>query len=148
MNNNITPTLTRAVAREKYRNDIESWKNFAQRITKNPFTKTYLFERDGEKCAWCQKPLYGQSIIHHVTYEHCCTYPKVIRVASPTENNPFKTRVVPDCKSCKENNSDRFMACMSKVVLVHNICNKKIAESYIAEPTTVDNRGSGIHPII
>lgn len=133
MYTSITPTLTRAVAKEKYLNDIESWKNFAQRITKNPFTKIFLLDRDGKKCAWCKKALYEQSIIHHITYEHCCTFSKVIRIASPTENQPNKTRLVPDCQNCKKGNTDTFLACMNKLVLVHNICNKKIAEeSYLA----------------
>lgn len=128
MDKSITPTLARAVAREKYLNVVESWKNFAERITKNPFTKIFLLKRDGMKCAWCQKSLYRQSVIHHITYEHCCTYSKIIRVASPTENRPNKTRLVPDCENCKRDNKNAFQACMNKLVLVHNICNKKIAE--------------------
>jgi hypothetical protein len=132
MDNTITPTHTRATAKEKYLNEIESWKNFAQRITKNPFIKVYLFERDGEKCAWCQRALYDQPIIHHITYEHYCSYTTVIRVASPTENRPNKTRLVPDCENCKKENTNGFMSCVNKLVLVHSNCNKKIAEeSYL-----------------
>jgi hypothetical protein len=133
MDNCITPTLTRAVAREKYLLDIESWKNFAERITKNPFIKNLLIERDGSKCPWCQKVLYGHFVIHHITYEHSCTYSKVVRVASPTENRPNKTRLVPDCQNCEKENTEGFLGCMNKLVLVHNLCNKKIAEeSYSA----------------
>jgi len=90
MCNSISPTLTRAVARQKYLNDIEYWKNFAERITKNPFIKIFLLERDGKMCAWCQKALYEQNIIHHITYDHSCTYSKAIRISSPTENRPNK----------------------------------------------------------
>lgn len=127
MNESIVPNLSRANAREKITVQLEQWKNFAQRITKNPFVKNFLFERDRKYCAWCDKKLEGVNVIHHTTYEHHCDYGKAIRISSPTVSRPNKTRLVPDCKSCNAENNDRFLACMSKLVVVHLFCNKKIS---------------------
>jgi hypothetical protein len=128
MNKCIVPTLSRSEARENITVDIEAWRNFAQRITKNPFVKAFLLERDGNKCSWCKKELQEKKIIHHTSYDHYCSYHVVLRIASPSEHNPFKTRLAPDCKKCKAENEDRFLACVSKLVLVHNMCNKKVSE--------------------
>jgi len=128
MNKDIIPEVCRSAASKNFMADIEGWRNFAQRITKNPFVKDFLLERDGNTCSWCNNVLQEIKIIHHTTYNHCCTYNKVIRITSSTVNNPHGTRLVSDCKSCKEENDGRFMACVEKLVLVHSFCNKIIAE--------------------
>lgn len=128
MNIQIVPTNTRMKAKPPVSQNLEQWRNFAQRITKNPFVKTYLIERDGTICGWCKKELYDLKIVHHISYDHYCSYDKVIRINSPTPTNPFKTRLVPDCKSCMEDTLERFETCMQKLVLVHSICNKHISD--------------------
>jgi hypothetical protein len=128
MNNSITPTLTRAVAREKYQSDIESWKNFAQRITKNPFVKTFLLARDGHNCSWCQRNVTEHFVIHHISYDHFCGYNRLIRIVASTTKRPHRERQIPDCENCKKDSNQRFLICMSKLVLVHCLCNKQIAD--------------------
>ena len=128
MKKEIIPLLSRKEVKESIVANIEAWRNFAQRITKNPFVKAFILERDGNACSWCYKNLHEVKIIHHTAYDHICNYNKLIRISSPTVNNPNKTRLVPDCESCKQENNDRFMVCMSKLVLVHSICNKRISE--------------------
>ncbi len=128
MNREIVPAFSRKVARTNIVVDIEKWRNFAQRITKNPFVKTFLLAQDENTCAWCDRLLKESKVIHHIDYNHYCSYDVVIRISAPTANNPCKTRVVPDCESCRADNNDRFMACMAKLVLVHVSCNKKISE--------------------
>ena len=128
MNKHIVPDLTSREARENFADNIEAWKNFAQRITKNSYVKYFLRERDGNCCSWCHGKLIKRPIVHHIDYNHCCSFNIVISVPTPTLNDPYKTRIVPDCKSCKEQNKDRFMICMEKLALVHNICNKRIAD--------------------
>lgn len=128
MNRDIIPELPSSEARKDFAANIEAWKNFAQRITKNPFVKEFLLKRDGDRCSWCRCVLQQYKIIHHTTYEHACSYNKMIRISSPTLDNPYRTKVVPDCKSCKEENVDGFLTCMNKLVLVHGMCNKLISE--------------------
>ena|SRR5687767_603756 len=126
----IIPTQSRRISKTFYIENIEAWKNFAQRITKNPFVKEFLLSRDGNKCSWCTKRMINSLVVHHTSYEHHCSYNVVKRVNAATENRPFKTRVVPDCEGCKKNSLDRFLECMSKLALVHTGCNKAIANSF------------------
>src|SRR5436853_3520383 len=108
MNRQIIPTLSRAQARTRLVADKEQWKNFAQRITKNPFARAFILERDGDRCAWCNCVMLKRKIIHHITYEHHCGYNKVIRITTPTPGYPNKTRIVPDCEGCRSENKERF----------------------------------------
>ncbi len=121
MNKAIIPKIDPQIARAAY-NEIE-WKNFALRITKNPFVKEFLLQKDGNSCQWCNKPMNDNIIIHHISYEHSCTFGKVIEINRATEKRPNKVAVVPDCKLCKEGNEDRFNTCISKLALVHSGCN-------------------------
>lgn len=123
----IIPTESRRISKTFYTDNIEAWKNFAQRITKNQFVKEFLLNRDGNNCSWCDETTNNNFVIHHISYAHFCTYGIVKEVFSGTEMRPFKTRIVPDCQSCKQNNCIRFNECMDKLVLVHRRCNKEIA---------------------
>jgi hypothetical protein len=127
MNPNIIPSGPQKVSKHLHLSNLDAWRNFAQRITKNSFVKKFLLDRDGTKCSWCNRQM-ETSTIHHVSYNHVCTYTAVITVRTPTEKRPHRTRVVPDCESCKKNNSEGFLSCMSKLTLVHSPCNKSIAE--------------------
>lgn len=128
MNDRIIPKVCRKDARAHFSADIEAWKNFAQRITKNSFVREFLLERDGDRCSWCRGKFLRSKVIHHLSYEHFCSYNHQISIPSPTSVNPFRKRLVPDCKSCKADNNERFLACTSRLALVHYFCNKRIAE--------------------
>jgi hypothetical protein len=132
MNKNIIPKECRSTSRKKFSADIEAWKNFAQRISKNPHVKSFLLERDGNACAWCKGRFITSKVVHHLTYEHCCSYNRTITILSPTSVDSLKKRLVPDCKSCKVENNERFLSCMNKLVLVHSFCNRRIAEKTYA----------------
>ncbi len=129
MNTVLIPTLSSGNAKLFFLRDLNSWRNFAQRITKNPFVKEFLLQRDGHDCAWCKRKLKDTIAVHHVSYEHSCTYNVVKAINTPTLNNPNKTRITPDCENCKKENNQRFMTCMDKLALVHSICNKKIFDT-------------------
>lgn len=123
----IIPPQSKTQARVNYLHDLEAWMNFAQRITKNPFVKEFLIARDGKQCSWCGKYLYNNAVVHHVSYDHVCSYNKCKEIATPIPGKPNKMRIVPDCENCKRDNGERFMTCMSKLALVHSGCNWKIA---------------------
>ncbi len=63
MNSSIIPSNSSTEARRNFIQDIFAWQNFAQRITKNPFVKKFLKERDGQNCSWCSKELQ-QNIVY------------------------------------------------------------------------------------
>lgn len=126
MNSSIIPPVSSTEAKKSYEDNIEAWKNYAQRITKNPFVKSFLLKRDDYKCPCCERSLSNNSQVHHSSYNHICTFNVVIRVDSPTPHNPHKTRLVPDCQSCRKQDEYRFAACMSKLAQVHPLCNKKV----------------------
>ena len=126
----IIPTQSRYTSKTFYIDNIEAWKNFAQRITKNPFVKDFLINRDGNKCSWCTRRMINSLVVHHTSYQHHCSYNVVKRIKAGTENRPNKTRLVPDCEACKKDSLGRFLECMDKLVLVHNGCNKAISDSF------------------
>lgn len=124
MNLAIIPTLSSMDAKRGFLHDIEAWKNFARRITKNLFVKSFLLERDGVKCSWCKKHLTAAPVIHHHTYEHVCTYNETKRIVT----SALRAREVPDCESCRQKDEHRFLTCMDKLSLVHAMCNKAIED--------------------
>lgn len=126
MNKAIIPIESIAEINFLSKENLKGWKNFAHRITHNPFVKKYLFKRDGNKCSWCNRDLTQGCNIHHITYAHYCTYDVSKEIHTPTDKRPNRTRIVPDCESCRKNNEERFLTCMSKLSLVHGPCNQKI----------------------
>jgi hypothetical protein len=127
MNKKIIPILPQNIIRNKFSEDIDAWRNFAQRITKNPFVREYLFKRDGNKCSWCEKDFNKQPIIHHLSYDHKCTFNETTVITYSTEKKTFRERKVPNCQKCSQINSIAFNDCMNKLALVHRICNLQIA---------------------
>ena len=107
--------------------DRESWLNYASRITKNEFVIKYLLDRDGKLCSWCHKNMINRPVIHHITYEHKCTFNKIIHFDRPTDKRPNRTSKTPDCETCKNDNFSRFKSCLDKLVLVHGFCNREIS---------------------
>ncbi len=105
----------------------EAWKNFARRITRNPFVNEYLRHRDGEVCQLCKGNLRVGVVIHHKDYDHVCSFNKTIRLEHPTEKRPNRTNLTPDCESCSRESQGTFMSCMQRVVLLHTGCNAWLA---------------------
>jgi hypothetical protein len=89
--------------------------------------KRFLLSRDGNNCSWCEKTFGETQIVHHICYDHSCSFNKEVIVTRPTLKRPNRTASVPDCETCSLDNFERFNVCMSKLVLVHPICNKIVS---------------------
>lgn len=139
MNSSIIPNLPSREARVPFVQNLEQWRNFAQRITKSPFVKAFLLERDGHECSWCKRVLGENKVVHHISYEHVCTFDRTIQIDTPTFKRSSRQRNVPDCESCKKDNNDRFISCMNKLALVHGYCNKLISEKHLSQ--SIEGRG-------
>lgn len=114
---------------DKHRNS-PSWQLYASKICGNPFVADYLRTRENGRCACCGRRLIKKPNIHHIDYDHECVYDKGIRISSPTEKQPKRKLLVPDCRTCFITNRDKFNACMSRVVLVHTYCNYIISRQF------------------
>lgn len=123
--NELVPKIGYSDAKEKH-NGSEAWLNFARRVTRNPFVKAHLSLR-GNKCAHCSWPLNMASVVHHVDYDHACSYPGTVRFSHPTAKRPNRSDKVPDCGNCKLVQEGAFLSCMGRLVLVHKLCNLKIS---------------------
>lgn len=126
MNYSIIPELGSKEAGEK-RSNKEAWKTFCRRVTKNPFIKEYLRNRENNRCTWCNKtyPPHGFQV-HHIDYDHECRYGVIIEVPNPTEKRPARTTKVADCETCYINNPEYFLECVSRLTTVHQSCNSTI----------------------
>lgn len=127
----ILPVLKAADCEKNY--EHEPWHKFARRITRNPFVKSFLAQRDAGKCAWCGETITGAGDIHHTTYNHSCTFAGTIIVRQQTVQRHARKREVPDCEKCMADNQARFEACMGKLVLVHQRCNIEISAQQAAQ---------------
>jgi hypothetical protein len=105
----------------------DAWRNFARRITRNPFAKSHLFDREAGKCALCKRPVGGAFVIHHLDYDHICSFGKTQRVDASTSRRPDKLRTVPDCEACKFECETRFLSCASRLTIVHRVCNMRLS---------------------
>lgn len=128
MNLKIIPARAAADCEKDY--DREPWLKFARRIIRNPYVKAFLAQRDGGKCAWCGGAIPDDGGVHHTTYAHSCTFAGTIEVRQQTVQRHAKKRMAPDCERCRADSQARFDACMSKLVLVHHLCNKEISEQH------------------
>jgi hypothetical protein len=122
----IIPARTAADCEKDY--DKALWLKFARRIIRNQYVKDFLAQRDGGKCAWCGGVITDGGGVHHLTYAHTCTFAGTIEVRQQTVQRHAKKRTAPDCQRCQADNKARFDACMTKLVLVHHLCNKEISE--------------------
>lgn len=125
MNLQIINSLPRSAFKDKY--ERQSWLNFASRVTKNPFMLDFLIRRERSKCSWCENTLYEKKTIHHISYDHFCSFNVIIRENRPTQKRPSRQAKVPDCKSCHDINKDVFIQCANKLTVVHPICNLRIS---------------------
>jgi hypothetical protein len=141
MNHRLIPIHRMGESKTHFLDRLEAWKNFAQRITKNPFVQQYLLQTDGHHCAWCAKPILGNCTVHHISYHHYCTYHVTKPIGRPTEKRPNRIRTVPDCESCRHECPERFATCTDKLALVHRSCNKEIADAATAAMAWVHLKG-------
>lgn len=131
MNNKVINKFPRSAFKDKY--ERQSWLNFSSRITKNLFMLDFLVKRDGIKCSWCGNVMKAKPTIHHISYDHFCSYDKIVKVKRPTEKRPDRQSKVPDCQSCYKTDKQRFLLCAEKLALVHRMCNVKIDEEVRAK---------------
>ena len=100
MNELLIPAMGSEQAKKSF--EKGKWKNFARRLTKNPFMKEYVFERVNGLCPWCGKPLRKRNLhgfhVHHIDYFHQCKTSAFIEVPSPTEKRPDRKYKVPHCE--------------------------------------------------
>ena len=126
MNDSIINLQTRREARELHGNN-PLWKNYANRIPKNPFVQAYLMDKYKGICQYCGKPIRNNLTLHHKVYDKECVTSDTIRVPHPTEKRPMRTDKVPDCKNC-----NRFHECIDDAIYpVHQYCNMLIAERHL-----------------
>ena len=103
---------------------------YARRAQRHPYVREFIQERDGGICRWCGKRIYpGQKMnIHHMDYDHCCSYPGRVEIPTPTEKRQGRAFKGPDCQQCHASTPDAFNGCMSRLALVHSRCNAEINE--------------------
>jgi hypothetical protein len=140
----IKPQNGYANMRKKY-GSSDAWRNFARRITRNLFAKAHLFNREGGQCALCSRPLGEVFVIHHIDYDHTCSFNKTLRIDASTPKRPGKLRTVPDCEACKVECEARFRSCLSRVTVVHKGCNARLSlpEGYRRVARTMDDENCG-----
>lgn len=128
MDESLVPTIGSMEAKRKHEHEVDAWTMFARRAQRHPYVKTFVFERDGGVCRWCSGPIkpWHKSNIHHVDYDHCCTFPGRVEIPVPTEKRPGRRYKGPDCQQCHTSAPEAFSACMSRLVLVHAVCNAVI----------------------
>lgn len=108
--------------------DVDRWRKFARRVTKNPYVQAFLAQRDQDECAWCGQKITDGGDVHHTTYDHDCSFPGTIVVRQQTVQRHSRKREVPDCERCRAGDEVRFDACMKRLVLVHKLCNIEISK--------------------
>lgn len=128
MNLKIIPTRKALDCEKDY--DAGRWRKFARRITKNPYVRSFLAQRDSGECAWCGQKIAEGGEIHHTAYDHDCSFAGTIVVRQQTVQRHSRKREVPDCERCRASDEVRFDACMSRLVLVHKLCNMEISSQH------------------
>jgi hypothetical protein len=124
--NSLIPQSASAEAKAKYL-DKNAWRNFAQRITHHPDVQEYLHTREAGLCSHCKQPLNESVQIHHIDYDHYCSFGTMKIIATPTRKRLARSRSVPDCKACSQQRRELFDRCMSKLTVVHASCNAEIS---------------------
>jgi DNA-directed RNA polymerase subunit N (RpoN/RPB10) len=108
------------VEKRKYENSIE-WRRFARRAQRNPHMKRILHELQHGRCKLCCRLLDVKTMqIHHLDYDHTCSYPGEVVLTSQSGRH----RTVPDCASCHAALPDVFAECLRRLALTHQRCNQ------------------------
>lgn len=102
----------------------DAWEAFAVEVTKNAFMRFYLYGRGRRRCALCLHPFGGDTVIHHVDYDHVCSFGRRLMQPTPREDRPDIVVDVPDCEACFLESRERFFSCADRLRLVHSDCNR------------------------
>lgn len=129
MNEKLIPKVGSDDVKENY--NIEKWKTYARRMTKNEFMKMYILKKYNGICQWCRCKIINKFVIHHIDYERECINTKLIEIAHPTEKRPNRVYKVPDCENCYKNNPLEFYECVKRIVPVHSGCNQAIEKARV-----------------
>lgn len=130
----IVPSISSFEARARH--PIDLWMLFARRFQRHPFVRSLVIARDAKKgCPWCNKPFakLDTTQVHHIDYDHHCQFAGRVEIPTPTAKRPNRKFKGPDCERCRITNSDAFTGCMSRVILVHGLCNSQIEEIRIRQ---------------
>lgn len=95
------------------RSQEKGWTTFSEQVCKNSFMKEHLRVDQKNICPVCNKPLSRSFVIHHVDYDHTCSF----------HETGLESRGVPDCERCYSFRREWFDECVSRLRAVHNGCN-------------------------
>ena len=112
-----------AEMKEKHKNELGKWHNFASRVQKNPYMRRKLHEQYGAVCQFCGKTLAPNHQVHHVDYDHCCKSEDTVRIGNPTAKRPNRTIAIPDCERCSCETPGAFADCADRLRPVCSVCN-------------------------
>jgi len=129
----LRPSVTYRDAKDYYTRKglYDYWISYSRRVTRNKFVKEYLYNRDNGICPYCKRKLdIDKAVIHHKDYMNTCIYHQddYFVIDNPTSKRPNRKAKISKCQLCQKENPNKFLDCMSRLVLVHSICNKRISE--------------------
>ena len=107
---------TRHTLAAKYSSN-DGWEIYTNRICQNSFMKEHLKAVQNSICPVCNCRLEKNAVIHHVDYDHSCTF-----CNSGLEWRKPKMRVQPNCELCFNDHREWFDICASYLQLLHNHC--------------------------
>lgn len=124
----LVPKISSYKAKKNH--DPVSWLRFGRRCQKNPYMRKKIRERDCNRCRWCFGLIkeHQEPVLHHVDYDHACSFNRNISTLSPTAKRPNRVFNGPDCQKCEIENPEGFNACIDRLVLVHSYCNFEITK--------------------
>jgi hypothetical protein len=127
-NDSLVPKNTSYKAKQNH--DSVAWLRFGRKCQKNPHMRKTIRERDNNQCRWCLGLIkdHQEPVLHHVDYDHVCTFAGDVCTYSPTAKRPQRMFNGPDCRKCEIENVDGFNACVSRLALVHSYCNFEISK--------------------
>lgn len=111
----------------------EQWERFAVEVCKNEFMRRFLFLRRRGICSCCCHPLAGDVVVHHVDYDHVCTFGGRKGI-SRSDYNVTGWVTGPDCEACLVASRTRFLACANRLRAVHEECNRLISQPDAPKP--------------
>jgi hypothetical protein len=126
----LIPIMSSGEARGRHQR--EPWLMFARRMQRHPYVRSFLMSRDsGHCCPCCDQPLWlhQRLLLHHTDYDHHCQSTRRVEFPTPSERNPNRTFRGPDCEACHAENPAAFNSCVSRLVMVHGLCNARIEQA-------------------
>ncbi|WP_199200612.1 MULTISPECIES: HNH endonuclease [unclassified Nitratiruptor] len=128
----LKPSVTYGKAKQYFlqKGLYDYWISYARRVTRNKFVKDYLYKRDNGVCPYCNKKVdIDEAVVHHKDYMNVCIYHKddYVLIDNPTSKRPSRKAKISKCHLCKQENQEKFLDCMNRLTLIHQICNKRIS---------------------